>query len=318
MYETTLQLIENDLGPARRRSGRWSFWPCPFHDDKTPSLGVTRDNDRWHCFGCGKGGDARTWLWLYRRQKTPRREFPPSAPLLAPSQPSALDNPDWQDWAAICIQRWEDTLWSAQGKTARWYLYGRGLNGDILRKYHIGCNSHDYWDHLKRWGLSPRDEKDRKLYLPAGISIPWIVEERVWKINFRRLEGKTPKYLQLRGSQSNGLFGVQSLPGKPVIFIVEGEFDALLLEQFAGDLAGVCTLGSASHHRLDERWLGQFLGCCKIILVGDNDPAGQAWAEGLGALSARMRRASVPRGKDITEFWHKGGDLREWVINVME
>lgn len=27
---------------------------CPFHSEKTASLGVK--NNKWHCFGCGKGG----------------------------------------------------------------------------------------------------------------------------------------------------------------------------------------------------------------------------------------------------------------------
>jgi DNA primase len=33
---------------------------CPLHEDKTPSLSVRPEKGLWHCFSCGKGGDAIT------------------------------------------------------------------------------------------------------------------------------------------------------------------------------------------------------------------------------------------------------------------
>ena len=40
---------------TRRGSREWAC--CPFHGEKTASM-MFDENGKWHCFGCGQGGDA--------------------------------------------------------------------------------------------------------------------------------------------------------------------------------------------------------------------------------------------------------------------
>jgi DNA primase len=314
MKDDLLQEIELDLGSPLRRSGRWVFWRCPFHADNTPSLGVTADNARWYCFSCSRGGDVRAWTREYRRERIPAPSETQQSicPMVAPEDYSSPPANVWQARAWNFLTDCQATLWRPVAQKARWGLYGRGLNGDTFTPTWIGYHPGDRFEPLDRWGLQPRSEKEKAVYLPAGLVIPWIIEDVVWKINIRRLGQQTPKYLQVKGSRP-GLFGAHNLAGKSTVFIVEGEFDALLLQQEAGDLVGVCTFGSAGSRNLHPRWLSYFLACQRIYLVGDNDIAGQAWSEAMAAFSKRMRRVILPAGKDVTEFWLQGGDLRAWL-----
>lgn len=39
---------------------------CPFHNDKTASLSIKKDNSYWKCFGCGRGGDVIDFIKEYK------------------------------------------------------------------------------------------------------------------------------------------------------------------------------------------------------------------------------------------------------------
>lgn len=54
-----------DLTPRSRGKTNEYLGFCPFHPEKTPSFSVTRQKQLWHCFGCGRGGNAVDFLRLF-------------------------------------------------------------------------------------------------------------------------------------------------------------------------------------------------------------------------------------------------------------
>ena len=53
--------VISDYMQLTKRGRNW-FGLCPFHGEQTPSFSVSQDKQIFHCFGCGAGGNAITFV----------------------------------------------------------------------------------------------------------------------------------------------------------------------------------------------------------------------------------------------------------------
>lgn len=60
-----IKALVESKGIQLKKNGKGWFGRCPFHDDKTPSLSVTPEENLWQCFGCGAGGDVIRFVELF-------------------------------------------------------------------------------------------------------------------------------------------------------------------------------------------------------------------------------------------------------------
>lgn len=297
---------------AATRGGEYAG-PCPFcggHD----RLRVQPDQGRWWCRNCS---DDEHWLdaieYVRRRDRVDFVEACARLDLLDLTHAAPRDtrgttrvpplkeeippSPEWRHRAMVVVDRLEAILWSDRGVRARRWLNARGLNDETLKRWRVG--------------YAPSRSRIAGLDVPHGIALPWFARGEIWQIKVRTPNGK-PKYLAIAGGHPF-LFGADTLDGCFAAVLVEGEFDSMLLHQEAGDLVGVATLGSCSAP-LGAGALRRLLPISPVLVAYDLDADGQAGAARLATLSSRIQPITPPVGADITEFWQRGGRLRDWIL----
>jgi DNA primase len=311
-------------GPCPGCGGRDRFrvWPTP-HEGKPG----------YWCRECGKKGDAIQYRVDFHGETFreavayygggPALPGPrPTAAPRPPAQPAPMPDldapgPAWQARARAFVAETQAALWSDTGaKALAWLHDARGLTDATIRAAGLGYNGAERYEDRAAWGLLDTGD-GKRVWQPRGVVIPCDVGGAIWYIKTRRPVGD-PKYVHIPGGRPALYLAEKSL-GKPDVFITEGEFDALLLWQTAWDVADVLTLGSASG-RLGGLWPVYLLAARRFHIATDTDDAGdKAAAAWLQLVGAKGQRVALPggQGKDITDAWKAGQDLRAWAMGQL-
>ncbi len=189
------------------------------------------------------------------------------------------------------------------------YLREQRLLDDFtVARYGLGYNPADY---RGQWG-------GKAVKIERGIIIPWIIDATIWAINNRRPSGK-PKYKFAHGSVGRALYRVQYIEPGATVFIVEGEFDALLLQQAAehaglADVVAVAT-GSITGGRA-TCWVAKLALAERVLVafdVGDGNQRGTEEAAAYWLGQFNNARRAIPPGHDFTDAARAGIDLADWI-----
>jgi len=141
---------------------------CPFHSEKTPSFSVSPTRQMFHCFGCGVGGDALTFL-----MKREGLDFIEAVSELAhqtgvsipkpskgnPDYRSSSERERYEQMYAVTASWFQQNLQASDlGKEARQYLENRGIASSVLEEFEIGYAEYQ-WNglssHLEKKGFTP-------------------------------------------------------------------------------------------------------------------------------------------------------------------
>ncbi len=280
---------------------------CPFHGEKSPSFSVSPTKQFYHCFGCGKNGNAISFLMDHAGMT-----FVEAVHDLAQQYGMQVpeDEASPQDRARAQEQREKqhtlNTVLEKAGESYRRhlkeapvaiaYLKGRGLSGEIAKQFGLGY-APEGWRSL----ASVFPQYDDPLLVESGLVISNAEEGAEEKrydrfrdrvmfpirnikgecIGFggRVLGDEKPKYLNSpetpvfsKGRELYGLFEARAhLRDMGYALVTEGYMDVVALAQL-GFPNAVATLGTACTNEHVQK-LFRFTDA--VVFSFDGDSAGR-------------------------------------------
>lgn len=330
-----VQLVQETVELKPRGQEFWGC--CPFHGEKTPSFHIIPATQVWHCFGCGEGGDAFTYIM--RRENL---SFPESIRYLADR--AGIEISDDRRAARTGTKRsrlvdvceatcdfYHTMLMRGKDGRGREYCKGRGLDSSVCRRYRIGYapGRGSLIGHLSQMGFTPREMVDANVAFKRDggglvdrfyerVMFP-IFDEQGKCIAFggRIMGAGEPKYLNTAETplfhKKRNLYGFnwakEHIVALDEAVVVEGYTDAIACWE-AGIRNVVATLGTAltEHH---VKTLTRFAK--RIVYLFDGDAAGQKAAERalrfVETGSVDLRCVTLPDDMDPNDFVSaKGGE----------
>ncbi|HQY30229.1 MAG TPA: DNA primase [Thermomicrobiales bacterium] len=285
-----------------KKAGRNYKGLCPFHNEKSPSFIVFPESGTFHCFGCGKGGDALTFYKEVERVdfKDALQELAKRAGVELRSAPPPSPERDAHRNRLIEINQTAAMFYAAQLKsgeaaaTGQAFVTERGLGASAVEQFQLGI-APDGWDKLATYlaqrGVDPKDaiaagvlsENERgRIYDRFRNRFIFPIRERDGQVvgfGARAFGDDQPKYLNSPQSEifdkSHLLYGLdlarEAVRAADQIVIVEGYMDVIAAHE-AGYRNVVASMGTA----LTESQLGLVKRLTKnVVLALDADTAGQ-------------------------------------------
>ncbi|MCT6922564.1 DNA primase [Metasolibacillus sp.] len=150
--------VISDYMQLTKRGRNW-FGLCPFHGEQTPSFSVSQDKQIFHCFGCGAGGNAITFVMDIENIPFPdavvklgeRAGVQLDVELTASSQPvKAISKAEANMRQAhdVAMEFYHHLLMNTEdGEEALQYLLNRGFTQELIESQKIGW-ALPSWDSL--------------------------------------------------------------------------------------------------------------------------------------------------------------------------
>lgn len=282
----------------QKKGGNY-FGLCPFHNEKSASFSVSPQKQMYYCFGCGKGGNAISFVMEYENETFQEAivTLAKRAGITLEQQEESEESRRQSDYRGVLLTIQKEAaryfyyqLMSENGKRGYEYLKGRGLTEETIRSFGLGYSNaypNDLYQYLRKKGFHDSQLKDSGLVKIEEkgcydkfwnrVMFPIMdINNKVIGFGGRVMGEGEPKYLNSPETpifeKNRTLYGmnVARRTRKPYFLICEGYMDVISLHQ-AGFTNAVAALGTAftvQHALLLKRYAKE------VVLTFDSDGAG--------------------------------------------
>lgn len=139
-------------------------------------------------------------------------------------------------------------------------------------------------------------------YMVGRLSIPYSTFSGILGIKYRCMrdhdckETGCPKYLYDDGEEPRLYNASATLTSAPLIFLTEGELDAIAVQSLTGFPA--CAVPGADMWARNKYWARCFASFPLVVIPADGDKAGKALAKVVAADLPQLRIAHMPTNED--------------------
>ena len=318
--------------------GKNYFGVCPFHQDHSPSMSVSKEKQMYKCFSCGAAGNVFTFVSNYENIPFIEAVVKVAGILgisvgdyttIKPKEKYELE----YNVMDLALKFYQNTLRTKDGGAAREYLLKRGLNEEMQKVFDIGLSttSDKLYPFLKQKGMDEKFLFDLGLIIQEEGSIKDTFKDRILfpihdaKGHAVGFTGRVykPKYLNSKENyifkKGNILFNYHrardAIRTKKEVVIVEGNMDAIRM-YVSGIKNTIALMGvSLTKEQID---LIRNLHAT-VILMLDNDEAGRTATltngEALESAGITCKVVRLSGEKDPDEYILKNG-VQQMITNI--
>lgn len=282
-----------------KQRGRNYVAVCPFHDDHSPSLVVSRERQMFTCFTCKTSGNVFSFVMKYENVT-----FPEAVQIVAKKIGYTLKG-DFSNFKESKYKKefeimdfttkyYSNNINTSSGIKALKYLEDRGITKDIIKEFNIGLaldKRDDLYNILLKKNYSLQDLSDLGLVNKINLNVYDTFINRIM-IPIENLQGNvvgftgriyngevdTAKYLNTKETKifkkGSILFNYHNarnaIREAKTVVVVEGNMDAITLS--AKGIKNVVALMGVAMSQVQIDTLKKLN--VPIILMLDNDAAG--------------------------------------------